>query len=366
MSNINPQSQAKSREKFQHSTFRAQLADLLARISGESRDLVKFDEVAKKLRARQQIERGIQTVPLKQIVGSVGRYRDFTRRFLPRAGVNQERWTRIDAVMNSLEGLPPVDLYKIGEVYFVKDGNHRISVACVNGVTSIEAYVAELPIQASIPEPLTLDDFARDQWILKAEYADFLNRTDFDKIRSDHQIRVTEPGRYENLLRHIEVHRYLFNKSVEQQGKENFMTWAEAVASWYDQVYMPVVNAIHHFDLLKDFPRRTETDLYVWITQHREKLSLRYQLAPLDPEAAVTTFAQTHSERPVVHALQMIRHRLRRILGLNETPQGMSRAKFYQSRQRHDTGEISISEAEQMIENLPDLHEKMRSIGNII
>ncbi|MBV7336804.1 hypothetical protein KFU94_52955 [Chloroflexi bacterium TSY] len=346
MSNIIPQIQAQSREKFQRSTFRAQLADLLARISGESRDLVKFDEVAKRLRARQQIERGIQTVSLKQIVGSVGRYRDFTRRFLPRSGVNQERWTRIDAVMNSLEGLPPVDLYKIGEVYFVKDGNHRISVARANGVTSIEAYVTELPIPTSMPEPLTLDDFARDQWILKAEYADFLNRSGLDKIRPEHQIRVTKPGRYENLLRHIEVHRYLYNISVEQQGREDFMTWEEAVASWYDKVYMPVVAAIHQFDLLRDFPRRTETDLYVWITQHREKLSLRYELAPLSPEAAVNTFARTHSERPLVHALQVIRHRFRKILGLNETPQGMSRSEFYQSRQRHDTGEISISEAE--------------------
>jgi hypothetical protein len=95
---------AEAREKFQRSVTRAQLADLIGLISGQETDLVSFDEVAKKLKARQQIEMGTQMVRLDKIVGSVGRYRDFTRTFLPRSGVDQNRWTRLDAYhpLNSL------------------------------------------------------------------------------------------------------------------------------------------------------------------------------------------------------------------------------------------------------------------------
>ncbi len=121
--------QAEARERFRRSVTQAQMSDLLGLVSGAERDLVSYDEVVAKLRARQQIEKGTQMVLLEDIVGSVGRYRDFTRSFMPRAGVNEERWTRLDTALNSMEGFPPVDLFKIGEAYFVRDGNHRVSVA---------------------------------------------------------------------------------------------------------------------------------------------------------------------------------------------------------------------------------------------
>ena len=120
---------AESMERYRRSAGKAQVADLLGKITGASTDLISYDAVANRLRARQQIEMGTRMVPLDQIVGSVGRYRDFTRTFLPRAGINPERWARVDAIMHSLEGYLPIELYKIGEVYFVRDGNHRVSVA---------------------------------------------------------------------------------------------------------------------------------------------------------------------------------------------------------------------------------------------
>ena len=121
--------QTEARERFRRNVTFAQIADLLGLVTGADTDLINYDEVAKRVRARQQIEKGTEMVPLTAIVGSVGRYKDFTRTFLPRAGINQERWARLDAALNSLEGFPPVELFKIGEVYFVRDGNHRVSVA---------------------------------------------------------------------------------------------------------------------------------------------------------------------------------------------------------------------------------------------
>ena len=72
-------------------------------------------------------------IPIASIIGSVGRYRDFDRAFLPLDGADRERWKRLDVAFNELRDLPPIDVYKIGEVYFVRDGNHRVSVAKANG-----------------------------------------------------------------------------------------------------------------------------------------------------------------------------------------------------------------------------------------
>ena len=106
--------------------------------------LLSFDQVTELLRDRQEIDRGTQMIPIASIVGSVGRYRDFDRAFLPLSGADAERWKRLDIAYNELRSLPPIEVYKIGEIYFVRDGNHRVSVAKANGLTDIEANVTEV------------------------------------------------------------------------------------------------------------------------------------------------------------------------------------------------------------------------------
>ena len=329
-------------ERFHRNTQKAQVADLMGRITGANTDLVSYDEVAKRLRARQRIETGTQTVPLDQIVGSVGRYRDFTRTFLPRTRVSPERWARIDAIMHSMEGYPPVDLYKIGEVYFVRDGNHRVSVARANGLTFIEAYVTEIETAVD----LTLDDFERDRWIIKIERSEFLAETHLDELRPDHNVEFTEPGRYPILIRHIKVHQYLRNLELDQENADYRMEWEAAVQSWYDNIYLPVVEAIRRDELLRSFPRRTEADLYLWIVFHREQLANLYGLGPLTPDTAVSTFAETHSERPFDQAVQTLRRTVRKALGDDELPPGMSEVEFAEARARHDAGERTLLESE--------------------
>lgn len=332
--------QAEARERFRRSVTQAQMSDLLGLVTGAERDLVSYDEVVAKLRARQQIEKGTQMVPLKAIVGSVGRYRDFTRTFMPRAGINEARWMRLDAAMNSMEGFPPVELFKVGEVYFVRDGNHRVSVARANGASHIEAYVTE--IETDIP--LTLDDFERDQWIIKAERKQFFAATHLDKIRPDHNIEITEPGRYALIQHHIEVHEFLRNQELARLGQPA-LTWEEAVVSWYDTVYMPVVHAIHDYDLLGNFPGRTEADLYLWIGYHRERLAAAYGLAPLNADTAVATFASTHSDTLIQRTVQNLLRGLHWIMG-EERPLGMSEEEFQEARARHAAGEMTLLEAE--------------------
>ena len=331
-----------SLERYHRNAQKAQLADLMGRITGANTDLVSYDEVAKRLRARQRFETGTQTVPLDRIVGSVGRYRDFTRTFLPRTRVNPERWARVDTIMHSFEGYPPVDLYKIGEVYFVRDGNHRVSVARANGLTSIEAYVVEIETDVD----LTLDDFERDSWIIKIERTQFLNQTHLDEVRPDHNVAFTEPGRYEILIRHIKVHQYLRNLELDREDADYRLEWDAAVQSWYDNIYLPVVDAIRRDDLLRSFPGRTEADLYLWIVFHREKLANLYGLGPLTPDTAVSTFAETHSERPFDQAVKTLRRSVRKALGDDEIPMGMSEGEFAEARARHDAGERTLLESE--------------------
>jgi len=324
--------------RFQRYQTRAQVSDLLSRVTGDTdRDLIKFDEVAKRIKARQRFEKGIQSVPLDNIVGSVGRYQDFTRTFMPRSSISKDRWVRVDAQVNGSLGSHPVDLYKIGEVFFVRDGNHRVSVARANDFKTIEAYVTE--IETDIP--LTLSDFERDQWIIKIERQEFIKQTNLDALRPEHRIEFTEPGRFEILLRHIEVHRYF--RGIETNSD---VTWENAVINWYDTIYMPVVDAITKQNALEHFPSRTEADLFLWISHHRERLSAHYALAPLTPEMAVSTFAETNSERPIEQAVRGVRQRLQRIIGGNNIPFGMSNDEFAELRRRHDAGEVSLGEVE--------------------
>jgi hypothetical protein len=236
--------------------------------------------------------------------------------------------------------VPPVELFKIGDVYFVRDGNHRVSVARTNGASHIEAVVTEV----KTPIPLTVDDFERDRWLIKAERAEFLERTHLDELRPDHQIAVTEPGRYAIMLEHIEMHHFLRNQDLRRE-----LSWAEAVESWYDNVYMPLVEAIRASRLLDEFPDRTETDLYLWIAYHRERLAREYSLAPLAPEVAVATFAETHSEDPLKRTWQGFRSGLWRWIIDDEVPLGMSEEEFELLRARHDAGELSLSEAEELV-----------------
>lgn len=257
--------------------------------------LLSFDQVQELLRSRQELDRGTQTIPIASIVGSVGRYRDFDRAFLPLEGADAGRWQRLDVALNELRPLPPIDVYKVGDVYFVSDGNHRVSVAKANGAVSIDAHVTEVESRV----PLT-PDVDIDNLIIKAEYAHFLEATDLDQARPEQSIELTEPGRYKILLEHIEVHRYYLGL---QWSREPALP--EAAASWYDAVYLPIIQAIRETGVIKEFPQRTEADLYLWVAYHRERLRERYGVMPADRDVAAA-LAEHFSERPIAKFVKTV------------------------------------------------------------
>jgi nucleotide-binding universal stress UspA family protein len=251
-------------QDFSNARRKASIQEILARLAGKSSELLSYDEVAKKLKLNVRTERGVFDIPLKAIVGSVGRYNEFTRDFLPRTGGGQERWARLKALVDDPvgAGLPPIDVYKVGEVYFVLDGNHRVSIARDEGFEFIEAHVIEVKTDI----PLTAD-VQPDDLIIKSEYADFLAQTDFASIRPGVDLSVTVPGQYEKLLEHIQVHRYFMGIDFQRD-----IPYPEAVGHWYDVVYTSITDPVREHGLLRWFPGRTETDMYLWVSEYRAGL----------------------------------------------------------------------------------------------
>lgn len=265
-----------ARHDFSDARAKASMQGVLAHLTGRSNELLSYEEVAERLKLNVRSEQGVQKIPLKAIVGSVGRYTDFTRTFLPLSDTDMERWARVKAAIDAGITLAPIDVYKVGEVYFVLDGNHRVSVARQEGFTHIEAHV----IEVHTDEPLE-SDAALDALIVKSEYADFLERTDIFLLRPGIHLNVTIPGQYEKMLEHIEAHHYFMGLDLNRN-----VPYPEALSHWYDMVYLAIVEPIREHQLLRWFKGRTEADMYLWVSEHRYLLE-KSQGQSVSPDAAV-------------------------------------------------------------------------------
>ena len=248
-------------DDFRRARRKAEIQHLWASLTGHSDQLLAYDDITQKLHARGLSSKGVQDIPLDAIVGSVNRFQDFNRDFMPLYDEDQERWARVKAAMTSpgSAGLPPIRVYKLDDVYFVLDGNHRVSIAREMGIETIEADVTEIRSKV----PLSPEDSPTDL-IVKEEYVDFIEKTKIDKIIPETTLLLTFPGLYSILEEHIVVHRHFMG--IEQSRK---IPWEEAVQDWYKNVYQPIIKAIRDQELLKEFPDLTETDLYIWILDHQ-------------------------------------------------------------------------------------------------
>ena len=244
--------------RFRDARTRALVAGLIDLLRRRPSEMLSFADVRAAVNVRGQHALGRQSVPLELIIGSEGRYLDFDRRFLPRTEIVQQRWKSVDRAMHDGIQLPPVELYKLGEIYFVRDGNHRVSVARQLGHAEIDAMVTELLTDVAITPALSVRNL-----LLTQEYSDFLEWTNLHTLRPDERIEFSELGGYLDLVRQINLHRAAL---AREQGHS--IDRDEAVASWYDNVYMPVIRTIRKRRLLRRFGQRTEADLYRWMIEH--------------------------------------------------------------------------------------------------
>ena len=283
-------------QDFQSAHLRAKLEGVLARVTGRSNELLSYEEIASKLKLQGRSDKGIQMIPVDAIIGSVGRYTDFTRTFLPRKMQDRQRWANVKAI--SLDpvsmGLPPIEVYKVSEVYFVIDGNHRVSVARQEHWKTIEAHVIE--IQTDVP--LT-PDVQPNELIIKAEYVDFLEQTGLNKLPEFTDLKITIPGGYQKLLDEICVCRCQIQ---EEEHKE--CTLQDSAASWYGEIYLPFDEAVRERGMMRWFPNRTVTDLYVWMTEHRSELEKELGWS-IRPEAAAEAVILSKSRRATAEKSQI-------------------------------------------------------------
>ena len=251
---------------FHNARQQAVMQQLLARFRGEGAILLPFEEIKEQLHPTgETISHGTQEIPLDKIVGSVGRYKDFTRSFLPKRDTDQERWAEVRAAVNDMVGIPPIEVYQVGDAYFVQDGNHRVSIARRLNSKSISAYVTEVKTRV----PLSADDDPYEI-ICKAHYADFLERTNLDQLRPDADLMMTFCGQYQIFLGQIESGFHATADGQAVAGEPDL--WRQAVADWYDQIYLPVIHIIRELGVLHRFPDRTEADMYLLLTERRAEL----------------------------------------------------------------------------------------------
>lgn len=273
---------ARVRSDFGRARFKSFINQVFAVLSGQRNNLLSYDDVKEKLRIGGPIYRGVRTVRTNQIVGSLNRYHEFDRAFLPKEDQLANRWQKVDRAFYEDIHLPPVVLYKVGEVYFVVDGHHRVSVAREQGQEFIEAEVRECATRINITPDIKPEDLE----ILGAK-VDFLERTGLDKLRPDANIKLNIPDGFTRMLEHIAVHRYFMGLDFKRNISEK-----EAVGHWYDTVYLPIVTLIRKSGLLEDFPDKTEGDLYLWTLDHQHYLYQEEGQPLQPPEKAARQFIE--------------------------------------------------------------------------
>lgn len=285
----------RAQNEYERMRRRTLFRDVLARLAGRPNRLLSYEEVKQSLELGGPIYRGLKPVPVVQIVGSVDRYRDFDAEFMPAQDRTADRWKSVARAYYDEVNLPPVRLYKVGDAYFVLDGHHRVSVAREQGVAFIDAEVLEAVSRV----PVSADLRAEDLEVLH-EYRHFLERTRLDEIRPDQHIRFTVAGGYDRLIEHMAMHRYFIQVEWGRDVGEE-----QAVAHWYDTVYMPVVEAIRAHNVLADFPHRTESDVYLWIVEHLYYLQEKEKDVSI--EEAAEEYADQFSERPIKKIVRSVK-----------------------------------------------------------
>jgi hypothetical protein len=271
---------------FSRARFKAFLNRAFAALSGQPTTLLSYDEVKQSLHIGGPIYRGVHTVRLDQIVGSLNRYHEFDRAFLPAEDQLAARWKNIDTAFYKDVSLPPVVLYKVGQVYFVVDGHHRVSVARQQGQEFIEAEIRECSTKVNITPDLKTEDLK-----ILGQKVRFLERTRLDSLRPKAKIHLTIPDGFDRMLEHIAVHHYFMGLDWKRDISEE-----EAITDWYDTVYYPIIKVIRQSKILKDFPGKTEGDLYLWVLDHQHYLADEEGQSLQPPEEAAREFIEDHED----------------------------------------------------------------------
>ena len=231
--------------------------------------LISLTDLKKLLKPANETYVGMKVVPVKSIVGSEGRYKDFDNNFFPKSSHIRSRWESIDRAHMENVILPPVTLYEIGGLYFVRDGNHRVSVAKTKGIEFIDAEVVSLKSEIQFKPGVSMKYIIKQ--ILNYEKRVFYTETNFGDITDYWCLDFTSNGQYDVIYNHILTHKYYINLNKTEE-----VSMTDAISSWFLQVYMPVVQIIQKSHIMRKFRHRTISDLYVWLIKYWDDLKKRF------------------------------------------------------------------------------------------
>jgi hypothetical protein len=243
---------------FGRARRRRALSRLSARLRGEPSDvnvILPFEEVVQALGRRGERRLGLQTIDLDSIVGTVDRGREFDRRFRPTSNRVRTRWERVATAQRRGQEMPPIDVYRIGEVHFVKDGHHRVSVARAMGWKKIDAYVTEVITELGADRAIRLSDLP-----LKGHERLFFERVPLPPSERS-EIKLSDEWRYAALAEAVEAWGF---RSIQGHGQG--LSRAEVAEMWFHDEYKPVVEMLREADLVR---QGTETEAYMRVAALR-------------------------------------------------------------------------------------------------
>jgi hypothetical protein len=246
----------------------ARLTAALRRSPGDIDVIVPLDEVLAELGRVGKRDLGVQVIPLGSIVGTVDRGRGFDRQFRPTSHRVRPRWERIALARRRGEAMPPIDVVRVGEVHFVRDGHHRVSVARTHGDTTIEARVVEVLTRVGADRSLLISDLP-----LKGQERLFHERVPLPP-GARARIRLTDPWRYGMLAEGVEAWGFRLS-----QRDHAFCGREEVAQRWYVDEYLPVVALLREAGLF-DTRRETEADAYLRLSGERYRLLRTQEWSP--------------------------------------------------------------------------------------
>lgn len=279
---------------FDKARNKAFFNELIGKFFNKQAELLQFDEVKYLLSPQGMVYRGIKAIPIDRIIGSEGRYRDFDKKFMPLKSHTRSRWENIDVLKQQDRPLGAISVYKIGDYYFVRDGNHRVSVAREMKQDYIDAEIVELFTKV---KPRV---FNEKELLLADSYRYFLDKTKFDEIMPGTSMRLTSAWGYYRLLEHIQNYKYFLG---EKEKKD--IPWNDAVKKWYNNLYYPVVKLIRKRKVMAKFPKREPGDLYIWIMDHWHFLKESYGNIPI--EEAIESYIFRYGKVPFYDFITRIR-----------------------------------------------------------
>jgi hypothetical protein len=149
-----------ARHDFNRARRRAIAARLRSLVGGGGDELLHYETVRGLVAAGDESYGGLQSIPVERIIGSEGRASDFSRGFLPRRECLRRRWQDLDMAYYRSRPTPAIKVYELGGVYFVRDGNHRVSVARAQKWAFIDAEVVRVRSHVALEPGMRLRDVA--------------------------------------------------------------------------------------------------------------------------------------------------------------------------------------------------------------